>query len=333
MDTCNEVMNFEIQWTVLKDRKKDDDPDVPKITKALPIIKRTEAFQDFLHQSIGVRMIPLVYVICANICIPGPPPQITVNQPHSDEHGSVEADLVACSFHHHGTTFTSRKPPEEQLMPHQSNHMSSVRMEEMWMGLSNQFAGDDKWEAEIKKQDDLLHTSIGKGQSSFPLEGYIAQHRNAYVSMRQYQFSNLHTHLGYLLEGIQYPVPGLQVAMASIHTDNGLQGMYNKFKTTAALLPQYASVNIKRTTSTRHPTAQISALEGDSAEIAHTIGKKPSIGKSGVHLHYHTNLEYHELTAEPIRQLIEWRESNPNFKHSKSGKNTRGKLKLCPTNN
>ena len=43
----NQVMsNFEIQWKALKQRKDEDDPDVPKITKALPIIKWTEAFQD-----------------------------------------------------------------------------------------------------------------------------------------------------------------------------------------------------------------------------------------------------------------------------------------------
>ena len=60
----NQVMsNFEIQWKALKERKDEDDPDVPKITKALPIIKWTEAFQDFLNRVIGARMIPLAYVI------------------------------------------------------------------------------------------------------------------------------------------------------------------------------------------------------------------------------------------------------------------------------
>ena len=39
--------NFEIQWKALKDRKDEDDPDVPKITKALTIIKWTRGFQDF----------------------------------------------------------------------------------------------------------------------------------------------------------------------------------------------------------------------------------------------------------------------------------------------
>jgi hypothetical protein len=31
--------NFEIQWKALKDKTEEDTPDVPKITKTLPIIK------------------------------------------------------------------------------------------------------------------------------------------------------------------------------------------------------------------------------------------------------------------------------------------------------
>ena len=57
------MKNFKIQWTVLKERKGDDFPDIPKISKALPVIKWTEAFQDFLNRKIGNRNIPLVYII------------------------------------------------------------------------------------------------------------------------------------------------------------------------------------------------------------------------------------------------------------------------------
>ena len=100
-------------------------------------------------------------------------------------------------------------------------------------------------------------------------------------------------HVEYQLpnQGIQCPDPGLQVAMASIHTNSRLQGMHNNFEAKAAHLLPYDPVIKKRAASTRCPVAQISALEGDSAEIADTIGKKPSIGKSGVHLHYHMNTD------------------------------------------
>ena len=60
----NQVMsNFEIQWKALKEMKDENDLDVPKITKALPIMKWSEAFSDFLNRVIGARMIPLAYVI------------------------------------------------------------------------------------------------------------------------------------------------------------------------------------------------------------------------------------------------------------------------------
>ena len=39
------MKSFEIQWTAPKERKGDDSPDVPKISKALPVIKWMEAFQ------------------------------------------------------------------------------------------------------------------------------------------------------------------------------------------------------------------------------------------------------------------------------------------------
>ena len=55
----NVIKNFEIQWKALKAKKEEDTPEVPKISKSLPIIKWTEAFQDHLHRVIGVRMIPL----------------------------------------------------------------------------------------------------------------------------------------------------------------------------------------------------------------------------------------------------------------------------------
>jgi hypothetical protein len=57
------MKNFEIQWKALEDQKRAEEPKVAKINKALPKIKWTEAFRDYLHRMIGVRTIPLAYVI------------------------------------------------------------------------------------------------------------------------------------------------------------------------------------------------------------------------------------------------------------------------------
>ena len=80
------MKNFKIQWKVLKESKGDDSPDVPKISKGLPVIKWTEAFQDFLNRKIGNCNIPLAYIICDE---PNPPAAAlphAAGQPHSIEH-------------------------------------------------------------------------------------------------------------------------------------------------------------------------------------------------------------------------------------------------------
>jgi hypothetical protein len=56
---------------------------------------------------------------------------------------------------------------------------------EAWRLLVNQYAGEDKWQSELKRQDELLHNRQWKEQSNFLLEKFIAQHRNAFVSIRQ----------------------------------------------------------------------------------------------------------------------------------------------------
>ena len=87
--------NFDIQWKALKAQKDEDSLEVPKITRSLPIIKWTEAFQDFLHRVIGVRTIPLTYVIRTTVDVLAAMPALQSNQLDSDLHGPVEVELVA----------------------------------------------------------------------------------------------------------------------------------------------------------------------------------------------------------------------------------------------
>ena len=122
-----------------------------------------------------------------------------------------------------------------------------------WKALTSQYAGQDKWEAEIMCQEQLLHTRVWKGQSNRSLENFISQHRNAFVSMQasaehvQYQLiPDEHSTVGFLLEAIHFSDPGLQAAMASIKTDNGLEGIRNNFEASAAHLLPYDPVAKKR---------------------------------------------------------------------------------------
>ena len=42
------ISYFNLQWKALVDRKDGDVPEVPKVSKGIPIVKWTEAFKDFL---------------------------------------------------------------------------------------------------------------------------------------------------------------------------------------------------------------------------------------------------------------------------------------------
>ena len=204
----NVMKNFEIQWKALKDRKKEDIPDVPKISKALPVIKWTESFQDFLNRVIGVRCIPLSYVIREQEAVPAATPGLAPNQPHSIEHGSVEAELIARASHTHPLYRDDNSQVYYYIeeATRSTSYAASIKPfqrgkdgRSAWTAIMNQYAGNDKWEAEIKKQEQLLHTRLWKGHSNFSLENFISQHRNAFVSMQasaehvQYQLPNEHS--------------------------------------------------------------------------------------------------------------------------------------------
>ena len=97
--------------------------------------------------------------------------------------------------------------------------------------------------------------------------------------------------------------------MASIKTDNGLEGMRNNFEATALHLLPYDPVAKKRSSGQKRGSAQISSV----IYTSNATMKKPSIGKTGVHLRYYNAGEYRNLSKEQKEELEEWRANNPNI--------------------
>ena len=129
----------------------------------------------------------------------------------------------------------------------------------------------------------------------------------------QYQVPNEHSRVGFLLEAIQCSDPGVQAAMASIKTDNGLEGMRSNFEATAVHLLPYDPVDNKRTSGEKRSSAQISSV----VDTSNATKKKPSVGRTGVHLHYYKTAEYRNPNQEQKDELSEWRAKSPNI--SKAG--------------
>ena len=84
--------------------------------------------------------------------------------------------------------------------------------------------------------------------------------------------------------------------------------MWNNFETTAAHLLPYDPVAKKRSGGQKRGSAQISSVMDPSP----TTSKKPSIGKTGVHLCYYITGEYRNISNEQKEELKEWRANDPN---------------------
>ena len=139
-------------------------------------------------------MIPLAYVIRTDPQVPGIAPTLSPNQPHSTEHGSVEEELIARASHTHALFRDDNSVVYYHLekATRGTSYAASIKPftrakdgRGAWKALTSQYAGKDKWEAEIKHQEQLLHTRIWKGQSNFSLENFISQHRNACLHASQ----------------------------------------------------------------------------------------------------------------------------------------------------
>jgi hypothetical protein len=333
------IKNFEIQWKALQDKKKGDEPETPKIAKGLNIMKWSESFRDILHRCIGVRMIPLAYVI-RELEVPPAITALAAGQPHSATAGSIEMELIHRGSHNHPLFRDDRATVYYKLeeATRGTSYAASIKPFQRtkdgrgaFDAIINQYAGEDKWESEIKTKEALLHGIQWKGQSNYSLERHAAQHRNAYVSLVAcaehvaYQLPNEHSRVGYLLDSIQNNDPGLQAAMANVRSSKGVGGMRSNFESMVAHILPYCPVAKKKTTGSKRGAGEISTVDGDKNDgNVSSFGVKSGRGpKTGVHLRYHKHSEYQKLSEDEQTELREWRTTTQG---AGKGKHTKEKL-------
>ena len=160
--------------------------------------------------------------------------------------------------------------------------------------------------AEIKKQEALLHAQVWKGQSSFSLEKFIAQHCDASVSMTQCaehaqcQLPNQRTRVAHLLDATQCSNAKLQATKASIKQDTAPDGLSNDFEAAAAVLLPADPVAKRRASGKRGAAETLDTC----AEISGSeVKKKANIGKTGVHFCFYEQSEHNELSEEQKEEL------------------------------
>ena len=331
--------NFEIQWKALVAKKDKDPPEVPKISRSLPILKWVEVFEDYLSRVVGDRTIPLTYVIREEVDVPAAAPDLANGKPHSTEHGSVEMELVARASHDHPLYRTDNQKVYEfvEEATRTTSYSASIKPfmrskdgRGAYKALVAQYAGTDKWEALVKTANSVLHTHKWKGQNAFTLEQFVAKHRNAFVTLQNasrhitIQLPNGYSRVGYLLDGIENSDAELQASMAAVKQDHEIRTDFEKCATKIVPSCPVAKKRAAQGGRKRGP-GEISETTATEAQVSSTEASPIKHGKgpkTGVSLRFHHAKEYRALTKEQKLELKEWREkqgdSNPRKKAKKS---------------
>ena len=85
------------QHKALMSCRKCEEIKVPNTNKVLSVIKLSELFTDFLCRVVGIKMIPLAYVVNDSVAPVRPLPPLAQDSPHLEDHGSIKKrDGVAC---------------------------------------------------------------------------------------------------------------------------------------------------------------------------------------------------------------------------------------------
>ena len=310
-------VEFMRHWKILLEKKDKDPGEVPKINaRSLPILKWVEAINNFLAGTVGVRGIPLSYVSRPDAAVPEAPPLRGVGRdakPYSEQHGSVEAELVARALHTHANfqedSSTVFGFVEEGVRG--SSYAASIQPfarrrdgRGALKAIKDQYAGKDKWEKEMKKQEEIIHNRKWKGTGSYTLDLFVSAHRNAYVVLTQcsehvtVQLPNGTTRVRYLLDNIECGDAELLASIANVRKDTV---MVSDFESAVAyILPSDPVAKRLITSKGKRMHADISSVDGS--------GIKSGIGpKTGVELRYHTTDEYENLSVGERAELSEWR--------------------------
>lgn len=316
-----------------------------KISSKISIMKWINLFEEHLTSVLGVRKVPLQYIIRDNII----PADIT-DDPLSDDDGSPPYAMKYGSFHDEMVARTSHNHPSFKAdNKHVFNllndglagtsYISSIQPfsrgkngREAYKALVLHNLGSAKWDKVAEEADRRLTKVEWNGRSQrFTLLKHLTSHRNAHNDIVRssrfidYQVPSESQRVKRLFASIKCSDSRVESVRVQVLSDP--TGLGNDFERCADLLllarPSNPSNNQPET-----PNHRISALKGDYNKRKRDSSKIASKGKSGVALTYHRKADYDRLNAAQKHELYEWQLSNKKRKEEpKSDKHTISAMK------
>ena len=342
------IKRFLEQWKALMERKKEDFGLPPKLTKHHPVHKWMESMVLYLGQKVGVRNAPLAYVVWAGAIVPAVPPPLQAGKPHSEQHGSIEGDLIGHMTHNHALFKVDNGAVYDMIesSTRGSDVTSSIapfRKTRDGRGalnaLKSQHAGKAVYDRLVKEAEQTLSNKVWNGNTSTSLASHMGAQRKAWQECADHipvDVPNEQARVTYLMDSIKTTDPTVLAALAAIRQDE-LDKRVN-FENSFAYLVPVCPVADKAAKKTKVSfDVNVSGAAGGIKSPGGLGGGNPSPGKgeSGVSLRYHTHKEFLDLNKDQRNELSEWTKANGGKKKGggkRKGDSPRGSPKAGDSN-
>ena len=228
------IRNHGTYMELLAELKKKENPDLEKVGQHYSIMKLMEDFPLYLKTQIGVRGVPLSYVIREHDA-PATLSTLAPDKPYSTTNGSFHDELVA-HMPHDGIGFDEDNAEVFTLLLsvlQTSSYVTSLKGyqttrngREAWKNLVLHNLGKSVWDQRTKLADEKVLKKVFDGRNHrYSLKTHINHHRDAHQEMVRaneavgFQVPDARTRVTRLLDSIQTEYQPLQSAKVTIEND------------------------------------------------------------------------------------------------------------------
>ena len=307
---------FEQHKKLISEHK--DPEKMPSVDKSFGIIRAMDLLPSHLRDRLGVRKIPLSYVIWSDEA-PAVIGNLAPNKATSDDYDSIAEELIQC-VPLAGDQYNEDNAKVYQIiqdMVNGTSFESSIKAHQRrrngraaYLALCQHNLGTSKWDKVVEEAESYMMKREWTGKNyRFSLRQHISKHREAFNEMVRasqfipYEVPNEHTRVGRLIKSIQSKDPSIVSALTHIQ---GSIAQRDDFELAADFLLLTAPKH-KELAEGMH---RVSSIKSSNPP-------KQGMGKTGIELRYYSKEEYKRLTKAQKKELMNWRkQANKNDPNS-----------------
>ena len=298
------IKRYEAHKTLMDDH---EDPEkLPQVSKTFGIVKAMDLVPSHLRDRLGVRKVPLSYVI-RDVVAPGDAPLPAARMPTAQNFNSISDELIHYTPHS-GDEYAEDNAKVFQILQDMvagTSYETSVKSYQRrrdgrgaYLALLQHNLGSSKWDKILEDAETYVSKREWNGRNQrFSLKSHINKHREAHNDMVhasqhvEYALPNEHTRVGRLIKSITTKEPAIVSALTHIMGNNQQR---NDFETAADFLLLTAPSNTNMSNNQR-------------VSATNTNNNTKNGGKTSVELRYYSKSEYAKLSNEQKKELHEMR--------------------------